>query len=191
MTIHNYINAVRPFLVSELSHNEDKINWESLNTAKVTAFVVARTPSQARSLASTTVTALRSFLGYLYIEGLTKQQLTAAVPMVAGWRLAALPKTLQPRQVQAKLEACDRRTRIGRRARLSYPNVQYTFQVLVHRAGLAPRSPGCRPRVHDLRHRFAIETRLDAYRRGEDAEARLTILSTYLGHVNPNTTYWY
>jgi integrase len=75
--------------------------------------------------------------------------------------------------------------------RLSYPNVQWTFQVLVHRAGLARRSAACRPRVHDLRHRFAVQTMLDAYRRGEDAEARLTILSTYLGHVNPKATYWY
>ena len=115
LTIHNYINAVRPFLVSELSRDGDKINWESLNAARVTAFVVARTPSQSRSLASSTVTALRSFLGYLYTEGLIKQQLTAAVPTVAGWRLAALPKTLQPREVQALLEACDRRTRMGRR----------------------------------------------------------------------------
>ena len=115
LTVHNYINAVRPFLVSELSRDGDKIYWESLSAARVTAFVVARTPSQSRSLASTTVTALRSFLGYLYTEGLIKQQLTAAVPTVAGWRLAALPKTLQPREVQALLEACDRRTRMGRR----------------------------------------------------------------------------
>jgi integrase/recombinase XerD len=75
--------------------------------------------------------------------------------------------------------------------RLSYPNVQWTVQVLVHRAGLARRSAACRPGVHDLRHRFAVQTMLDVYRRGEDAEARLTILSTYLGHVNPKATYWY
>jgi integrase/recombinase XerD len=109
LTIHNYINAVRPFLRSALSRDGAKINWESLNAAKVTAFVVARTPSQSRNVASTTVTALRSFLGYLYANGLIKQQLTAAVPAVAGWRLAALPKTLQPREVQALLEECDRR----------------------------------------------------------------------------------
>ncbi len=115
LTIHNYINAVRPFLLSELSRDGAKINWESLNAARVTAFVVARTPSQSRSVARTTVTALRSFLGYLYANGLIKEQLTAAVPAVAGWRLAALPKTLQPREVQALLEACDRRTRMGRR----------------------------------------------------------------------------
>ena len=75
--------------------------------------------------------------------------------------------------------------------RLPYPNVQWTFQQLLHRAGLTQRSSVCRPRIHDLRHRFAIQTMLDAYRRGEDAEARLAVLSTYLGHVNPKATYWY
>jgi integrase/recombinase XerD len=75
--------------------------------------------------------------------------------------------------------------------RLSYANVQWTFQLLLHRAGLTRRSAACRPRIHDLRHRFAIQTMLDAYRHGEDAEARLAVLSTYLGHVNPKATYWY
>jgi len=75
--------------------------------------------------------------------------------------------------------------------RLSYANVQWTFQLLLHRAGLTRRSAACRPRIHDLRHRFAIQTMLDAYRHGEDAEARLAVLPTYLGHVNPKATYWY
>jgi len=115
LTVRHYSNAVRPFLLNELSSDGTRMNWESVDAARVTAFVVARTPSQSRSVASTTVTALRSFLGYLYVNGLIKQQLTAAVPAVAGWRLAALPKTLQPREVQALLAACDRRTRMGRR----------------------------------------------------------------------------
>jgi integrase/recombinase XerD len=115
LTVRHYTNAVRPFLRSELSSDGAKINWESLDAARVTAFVVTRTPSQSRSVASTTVTALRSFLGYLYANGLIKRQLTAAVPAVARWRLAALPKALQPREVQALLAACDRRTRMGRR----------------------------------------------------------------------------
>ncbi|HUK81924.1 MAG TPA: site-specific integrase [Verrucomicrobiae bacterium] len=115
LTVRRYTNAVRPFLRNELSTDATKINWESLNAARVTAFVVARTPSQSRSVARTTVTALRSFLGYLYANGLIKQQLTAAVPAVAGWRLAALPKSLQPREVQALLATCDRRTRMGLR----------------------------------------------------------------------------
>ena len=75
--------------------------------------------------------------------------------------------------------------------RLLYVNVQNTFQRLVRHCGIAPRSTACRPRLHDLRHGFAINTILDAYRDGDDPGARLAILSTYLGHVNPIHTYWY
>jgi site-specific recombinase XerD len=75
--------------------------------------------------------------------------------------------------------------------RLWYADVAWTFHRLVRRAGLTPRSATCRPRLHDLRHRFAVRTMLDAYRHGHDAEARLALLSTYLGHVDPKHTYWY
>ncbi len=75
--------------------------------------------------------------------------------------------------------------------RLIFCNVQQTFRTLVRRAGLKPHSAACRPRLHDLRHRFAVRTVLDAYRQGQTAEARLPLLSTYLGHVDPKHTYWY
>lgn len=75
--------------------------------------------------------------------------------------------------------------------RLLYTNVQNTFHQLVGCAGLTPRSASCRPRLHDIRHGFAIRTLLDAYRDGGDPAARLTLLSTYLGHVDPGKTYWY
>ncbi|WP_404924641.1 tyrosine-type recombinase/integrase [Mesorhizobium sp. ORM16] len=75
--------------------------------------------------------------------------------------------------------------------RLLYVNVQNTFQKLVCRVGIAPRSAGCRPRLHDLRHAFAVRTLLDAYRDGGDPGRRLALLSTYLGHVDPGKTYWY
>jgi integrase len=75
--------------------------------------------------------------------------------------------------------------------RLLYTNVQWTFHRLVQRAGLTPRSAACRPRLHDLRHRFAVRTVMDAYEQGHDPEHRLALLSTYLGHVDPNATYWY
>jgi integrase len=74
---------------------------------------------------------------------------------------------------------------------MRYCNVQWTFHRLVRRAGLTPRSATCRPRIHDLRHRFAVRTLLEAYRSGEDAQIRLQRLSTYLGHVDPAHTYWY
>jgi len=75
--------------------------------------------------------------------------------------------------------------------RLLYVNLQNTFQRLVRHCGIAPRSTACRPRLHDLRHGFAVNTILDAYRDGDDPGARLAILSTYLGHINPVHTYWY
>jgi integrase len=75
--------------------------------------------------------------------------------------------------------------------RLIYNGVNFTFLKLARRAGLQPRSPTCRPRAHDLRHTMAVRTVLDAYRTGADVQVRLSVLSTYLGHVNPSNTYWY
>lgn len=75
--------------------------------------------------------------------------------------------------------------------RLRYCNVHWTFQRLVRTAGLRPRTGSCRPRIHDLRHSFAVNALIDAYDRGADTQQRLTVLATYLGHVNPAHTYWY
>ena len=45
--------------------------------------------------------------------------------------------------------------------------------------------------MHGLRHTFAVNTLLDWYSSGEDVQAKLPMLSTYLGHVAPHTTYYY
>jgi integrase/recombinase XerD len=71
------------------------------------------------------------------------------------------------------------------------PNVDRTFHQVAGRAGLRPRSPRCRPRLHDLRHSFAIRTLPRWYRAGLDVQVTLPRLSTYLGHTNPANTYWY
>lgn len=73
--------------------------------------------------------------------------------------------------------------------RLHYQNVHETFLALVFAAGLGERRP--RPTIHDLRHTFAIRTVLDWHRAGLNVEARLPLLSTYLGHIGPASTYWY
>jgi len=75
--------------------------------------------------------------------------------------------------------------------RLKLDCVESTFAILRRRAELAPRSANCRPTIHGLRHTFAVQTMLDAYRDGVDAAARLAVLSTYLGHVNPANSFWY
>ena len=75
--------------------------------------------------------------------------------------------------------------------RLLYCNVHHTFHRMVGQAGLEPKSASCRPRIHDLRHTFAVETMLQAYAAGEDGQKQLSLLSTWLGHVHPASTYWY
>jgi integrase len=75
--------------------------------------------------------------------------------------------------------------------RLRYCNVHATWKKLVASAGLTPRSASCRPRIHDLRHSLAVRSLLDAYAAGQDGQARLALLSTYLGHTDPASTYWY
>jgi integrase len=75
--------------------------------------------------------------------------------------------------------------------RLLYCNVHNTFHRLVKLAELTPRSTSCRPRIHDLRHSFAVRAMLDAYSTGQDGQVRLMLLSTWLGHVAPANTYWY
>lgn len=75
--------------------------------------------------------------------------------------------------------------------RLQYCTVQRTFRQLTVRAGLRPRSSSCRPRLHDLRHSFAVRTVLDGYLTDADVHARLPLLATFLGHADPAHTYWY
>jgi integrase/recombinase XerD len=75
--------------------------------------------------------------------------------------------------------------------RLLHSNISLTFAGLAERAGLTRRSASCRPRVHDLRHSFAVATVLDWYRDGADIAALMPQLSTYLGHTDPQHTFWY
>jgi integrase/recombinase XerD len=75
--------------------------------------------------------------------------------------------------------------------RLSYGAIRGHFNDLVRRAGIKPKSTRCRPRLHDFRHRFACLTLEDWYRSGVEVGPRLPLLSTYLGHVDPISTYWY
>lgn len=75
--------------------------------------------------------------------------------------------------------------------RLIYNNVHRTFHQLTQAAGLRPRSAACRPRIHDLRHAFAVTILTGWYADGGDVTARLPLLSAWLGHASPAGTYWY
>ena len=75
--------------------------------------------------------------------------------------------------------------------RLSYGNVSYPFAKLRRAAGITQRPSGRLPRIHDLRHTFAVNTLVRWYRQDLDIVSQLPALSTYLGHCNPAGTYWY
>lgn len=79
----------------------------------------------------------------------------------------------------------------GRGTRLDGAEIRRTFYFLSRQVGLRRPSDSHGPRLHDFRHRFAVETLVQWYRSGEDVERRLPVLSTYLGHVHVADTYWY
>jgi integrase len=105
--------------------------------------------------------------------------------------IAALRRYLRRGDRPTPVEPTDAVFTSATGTRLTYCNVHLAFKRIVRHAGLQPRSAECRPRPHDLRHTFAVNTILDAYRSGGDVQARLPLLSTYLGHVHPGSTYWY
>jgi integrase/recombinase XerD len=69
--------------------------------------------------------------------------------------------------------------------------IHRTFYALSRQIGLRGRSDSHGPRLHDMRHRFAVMTLLRWYRSGKDVERKLPYLSAYLGHVHVSDTYWY
>lgn len=73
--------------------------------------------------------------------------------------------------------------------------VRYNFAVVCQRIGLRDQQDfnkhGKGPRIHDLRHTFAVRTMMDWYLKGLDCDREMLKLSTYLGHAKPEYTYWY
>ena len=75
--------------------------------------------------------------------------------------------------------------------RLNIHNLTRTFADLVDQAAITVPAGHRRPRLHDLRHSFTVASLIGLYRDGGDVQSRLPILSTWLGHVDPKSTYWY
>jgi integrase/recombinase XerD len=124
--------------------------------------------------------------GALHVRaGQTKQRL---VPLH--------PTTIQALENYARLR--DRHSRAtpaffttGAGRRLTRSAFYDTFPKLRRQAGLEGRGERGHARAHDLRHTFAVRTLLDWHHAGLDIDRRLPLLSTYLGHLHPESTYWY
>jgi len=78
----------------------------------------------------------------------------------------------------------------NRRRRLCYPTVNQTFRGLLQKCDI-PHNKRTGPRIHDLRHTFAVHRLLAWYRQGQDVNARLPALATYMGHVDISSTQIY
>jgi len=90
-----------------------------------------------------------------------------------------------PRPVSTSLLVSIRGTRLCPSA------VHPTFRAIVSQAGLHARGTRCRPRLHDARHSFAVRALIGWYEDGADVDAKLPLLSAFLGHADPASTYWY
>jgi integrase/recombinase XerD len=103
---------------------------QQLQAGDVTAFVVAQCRDKRRGVAwsKTLTSGLRSLLRYLHLTGWVPVGLSQAVPTVAGWRLASLPRALEAEQVQRLLLSCDRSTAVGGR--------NFAILMLLSRLGL-------------------------------------------------------
>ncbi len=112
-TAAGYVHAVRPFVAARV--HGDTVELGGVTPADVTGFVLTACPGRSKGSAQLIVTALRSLLGYLFLTGVIPADLATVVPSVAGWRLAGMPKGLEPGEVARLLAAFDRRTTAGRR----------------------------------------------------------------------------
>jgi integrase/recombinase XerD len=90
---------------------------EGLSAGQVTGFFVDYCRDRNVWSAKAMVTGVRSFLRFLHVAGFVPASLTGAVPAVASWRGASLPRGLTAAQVQAMLTSCDLVTVVGRRDR--------------------------------------------------------------------------
>ncbi len=79
--------------------------------------------------------------------------------------------------------------------RLTDCGARYNFAAVCQTIGLRPAEKfnrhGHGPRIHDLRHTFAVRTLINWYSTDTDPSREMIKLTTYLGHTNPAHTYWY
>jgi site-specific recombinase XerD len=115
-TVALNVRLARPFLQQRAADQDGCLDLEHMTAAEVRAFVLDQARRRPRS-AKRIVTALRSLLRFLHVDGVLAVPLAGAVPSPAGHSLAGLPKALEPGQVEAMLASCDPDTATGRRDR--------------------------------------------------------------------------
>lgn len=126
-TISMYAAWARRFLTEQLGSKTSDLS--TLRAADVITFVQHQARSHQPGELKRMTTALRSFLRYAQLRGDVESGIVAAVPAVASWSvMPALPRAISAEHARRALDACDRRTAIGRR--------DYAVLLLLARLGL-------------------------------------------------------
>jgi integrase/recombinase XerD len=112
-TVENYSRHIDRFLTQRFGAGP--VIFERLRAQHVIAFVQREAGRNGRGFILQVVTGLRSFLRFLRYRGDITTDLAAAVPSVANWQKAELPKHLSADEVQRVLDGCDLTTAVGRR----------------------------------------------------------------------------
>ncbi len=111
-TVVRYENTARHFLSEQATH-DGVLEPADLTGADVNAFLLRECGRVSAGSAKGRVAELRSILRFLYLQGITPLRLGTAVPPVGGWRLATLPPTMAPGDIQLLLDGCDRSSAVG------------------------------------------------------------------------------
>ena len=122
----NYLAFAREFLTH--CFGRGAVRLRDLTARAIHQFMVRVVPKLGSGRAKLMVTALRSFFRFLLLRGDVRVDWAACVPPVANWRLAELPKSMEPADVERLLRECNRRTITGQR--------DYTILLLLARLGL-------------------------------------------------------
>jgi site-specific recombinase XerD len=112
-SVRSYVGVARRFLAHRGTGSE--VDLGVLSARVVSSFVKDECVRRGIGSASATVTGTRAWLRFLYRTGKTPASLVPAVPSVANWSLASLPRALAPAELERLVRSCDRRTSLGRR----------------------------------------------------------------------------
>lgn len=110
-TLTNYLPLVQEFLAAL---GDDAAGYDA---SRVRAFIFARASRQRHARAKSVVNAVRMFLRFLAVYGHCSPDLIAAVPGIAEWKLASLPRYLVADDIERLIAVCDPRSAAGARDR--------------------------------------------------------------------------
>jgi site-specific recombinase XerD len=125
-TIANYLGGARTFLTTHF--DKETADPQRLRPSDVIRFVHRIAQSKPSPSAKFTITGLRAFLRFLFVQGRTATDLTPSVPTVPHWKVTAIPRSLKDHEVESLLRSCDRTTVVGKR--------DYAVLCLLARLGL-------------------------------------------------------